>query len=384
MSDFIRPVTESELFWWKDRWWAEEQYMKLYPHLGITLAQVDANVTRVAQIFDEEWGKRNGVNGIHALLLMKGTMALEFLYGLGEDLQHVEGAEGLDSIIGRVRNPHEFERAFFELQVGAVLRRKGHSITFDPILPNHRRADVLAEKDAVKVFFELKKLRPSQTNRAVDSFVRELSFVISQLTGPKGLLENCHYQIHLGPELLTCLGNGDDLDNAVIEGTLNTLTKEIHERVNAGQFSFEIQNVGLFSFDRNKGIVDSAIIHPGGDASLELKRIIHSYLKDAHSQLHPEHPGIIIIQTPSELDESLTERIVKGMFSAFGDRASHVSTLVFLPLMYALPGPWALFNAFAVHNPAARQPASQLEAFWAISQSFLERKVATPNDLGQR
>ena len=58
--------------------------------------------------------------------------------------------------------------------------------------------------------------------------------------------------------------------------------------------------------------------------------------------------------------------------------------LVFLPLMYSLPGPWALFNAFAVHNPVAPQPASQLDAFCAISQSFLERKVATPHDMGQR
>jgi hypothetical protein len=298
---------------------------------------------------------------------MKGTMALEFLYGLGEDLKHVAEAEGLESIIGRVRNPREFERALFELQVGAILRRKGHSITFDPPLPNGRRADILAEKDAVKVFFELKKLRPSQTDRAVDWFVRELSFLISQLTGPGGRLENCHYQIHLGPELLTCLGNGDDMDKAVIAGTINALKAEIDERVNAGELSFEIQNVGVFSFDPNKGIVDSTISHPRGGASPELKRIIHSYLKDAHSQLHPGHPGIIMIQTPSELDESLTERIVKGLFSSLGDRASHVSALIFLPLMYSLPGPWALFNAFAVHNPAAPQAASRLEAFCAIS-----------------
>lgn len=384
MSDFVREATESELFWWKNRWWAEEEYTRLYPHMGITLAQVDANVTRVAQVFNEDWGKKSGLNGIHYWLVMKGTMALEFLYGLGEDLRQVESAEGLESIIRRLRSPDEFERALFELQVGAVLRRKDHCITFDPLLPNGRRADILAEKDGVKVFFELKKLRPSQTDRAVDWFVRELSFLISQLTGPRGCLENCHYQIQLGPELLTCLGNGDDMDKAVIAGTINALKTEIHERVNAGELSFEIQNVGLFSFDPNKGIVDSAIIHPRGGASPELKRIIHSYLKDAYSQLHPEHAGIIMIQTPSELDESLTNRIVKGLFSALGDRASHVSALVFLPLMYSLPGPWALFNAFAVHNPAAPRAASQLDAFCAISQSFLERKVATPNDMGQQ
>lgn len=300
MSDFVRKATESQLFWWKDRWWAEEEYTRLYPHMGITLAQVDANVNRVAQVFNEEWGKKGGLASIHGFLLMKGTMALEFLYGLGEDLNHVAEAEGLESIIGRVRNPREFERALFELQVGAILRRKGHSITFDPLLPNGRRADILAEKDAVKVFFELKKLRRSQTDRAVDWFVRELSFLISQLTGPGGRLENCHYQIRLGPELLMCLGNGDDMDKAVIAGTINALKAEIDERVNAGEVSFEIQNVGVFSFDPNKGIVDSTLSHPRGGASPELKRIIHSYLKDAYSQLHPGRPGIIMIQTLKE------------------------------------------------------------------------------------
>lgn len=55
-----------------------------------------------------------------------------------------------------------------------------------------------------------------------------------------------------------------------------------------------------------------------------------------------------------------------------------------IPASVSKPGPWALFNAFAVHNPAAPRAASQLEAFCAISQSFLERKAATPNDMGQR
>jgi hypothetical protein len=88
--------------------------------MGITLAQVEANVNRVAQVFNEEWGKKNGLTSIHGFLLMKGTMALEFLYGLGEDLKHVAQAEGLESIIGRVRNPREFERALFEMQVEPI------------------------------------------------------------------------------------------------------------------------------------------------------------------------------------------------------------------------------------------------------------------------
>jgi len=101
-------------------------------------------------------------------------------------------------------------------------------------------------------------------------------------------------------------------------------------------------------------------------------------LKNAFAQLHPNYPGIVVVQTPSGLDESLTRTVIHGMLASFGEKASNVSAFVFLPVPYGIPTPWALFNAFVVHNPRASVQAAQLDAFSVISKTFLERKLATP------
>jgi hypothetical protein len=105
-------------------------------------------------------------------------------------------------------------------------------------------------------------------------------------------------------------------------------------------------------------------------------------LNDAKIQLHLDFPGIIVIQSPGDLDESLSRLIVTSMLSSMGPVARHVSAVIFLPVTYWLPVRWAMFNGFAVVNPKAAVQATELDAFRELSEQLLTDKVATPGRYG--
>ena len=118
------------------------------------------------------------------------------------------------------------------------------------------------------------------------------------------------------------------------------------------------------------------------DASSELRRVLRSHLNEAISQLHLDFPGIIVIQSPGDLEESLSRLIVTSMLSSMGSRAGHVSAVIFLPVTYWLPVRWAMFNGFAVVNTKATIQATELDAFRELSEHLLTDKVATPGRSG--
>src|SRR5260370_16423411 len=102
-----RELTDSELYWWRERWWATEEYTRLYEG-RITLEEVDAKIERVKDVFNEAWGKKTGLHRVHYWLWMKGTMALQFLLGLGADLETVAGCAGLRVVIPGFPNSNHF------------------------------------------------------------------------------------------------------------------------------------------------------------------------------------------------------------------------------------------------------------------------------------
>src|SRR5438270_13459913 len=120
---------DSQVHWWTERWWAKEEYTRLFEG-KIALEEVDAKIERVKDIFNEAWGKETGLHRVHWWLLMKGTMALGFLLGLGSDLESLDGCDGLREVIRGLRNSNEFESARFELALGAILAERGHRIVF--------------------------------------------------------------------------------------------------------------------------------------------------------------------------------------------------------------------------------------------------------------
>lgn len=377
----MRVLSEAELCWWKDRWWAEEEYLRICEHAKISIAEVDAKIERVARVFNESWGRKYGLHPVHYWLFMKGAMPLQFLFGLGSDLECVEKCDGLRGVIKSLREPSGFESTLFELQLGAILAKEGHRISFHPRLPNGHEADFVAEKGEQRVFFEVKKLRESQSRVAASDFSTRLNWVLMDLTRPpNGPLTDYYFTVELNPELLSSLGAGPEVDDHVINGMLATVKEDVVSRVRGGELSFDISGVGFFAFDPAKGVAGSSITFQQRGVGTELKRIIQSHLTRAVKQLHTEFPGIIIVQSASELDDPLTQRVVAGMLSSLGSKAAHVSAVMFLPLLHALPRQWALFNAFAVANPNATVNATKLGAFQDLAQGLLQHRVATPNE----
>src|SRR5262249_54273035 len=153
---------------------------------------------------------------------------------------------------------------------------------------------------------------------------------------------------------------------------------EALKRVKEGHLSFEIERVGTFVFDPTKGLKDSGVTSQFADSSFELRRILRSHLTEAVLQLHEDHPGVVIIQTSGELDESLSRVVVTGLLAGMGQTARHLSAVIFLPVTYWMPTQWAIFNAFSVLNPNAKVQAEELGAFKEFSKRLLTEKVATP------
>jgi hypothetical protein len=373
-----RELSPSELHWWGDRWWAKDEYTRLYEG-RTTLQEVDSKIDRVKEIFSEEWGKATGLHPVHWWLWMQGTMALDFLLGLGANLEEVSGCIGLREVIEGIRNPSDFESARFELALGAILAECGHNIIFRPSLPNGKEADLSACKDDQQVFLELKKLRQSQGQMAASEFSSQIMMAINDLTSPPdGPLLNYHFEVTLYPELLNSLGAGPEIDAHIINGAVEKIKKETQARVQRGELEFEIPRVGTFVFDRESGTKNSGVASSYGGAWSELKRILQSHVRDAVNQLHPKAPGIIVVQSEGELDEPLTELIVSSLLSSLGSKAQHVSASLFLPVTYSLPTRWAMFNAFSVINPKAVYPPENVQAFRDLSDVLLKHKVVTP------
>lgn len=156
--------------------------------------------------------------------------------------------------------------------------------------------------------------------------------------------------------------------------------QEAVKRVQEGNLSFEIERVGVFNFAPSTGTKNSSVTSAYADAGTELRRILRSHLTEAVVQLHKEHPGIVIIQSNGELDESLSRVIVTGMFAGMGVDSEHVSAVVFLPVTYWMPIPWAMFNPFIVYNPHARASMDTLDISKILFRHLLERKIAVPGD----
>lgn len=378
----MRSLNDKQIHWWRSRWWAEDQYVRAIEG-KISLADVDAKIGRVARIFDASWGGRTGFHPVHQWLLPQGLEPLQFLIGLGSDLETVDGSSGLNRLIRCLRQPREFESTLLELSLGAFFAASGHTIEFRPKLRNGKEADFSARKNSQFVFFEVKKMRESEAQAAASDFSSRLGFALTDLARPPdGPLAGFRYNVQLSPVLTTIFGAGRNVDGHLIDGLLTQVTQHVSQSVAQGDLSFEIENVGSFTFEHAKGLEGSAVRSYSMGASSELRRVLRSHLHEAISQLHSDFPGIIVIQSPGGLDESLSRLIVTSVLSGMGLGARHVSAVIFLPVTYWLPVRWAMFNGFAVVNTKAVVQATELDAFRELSQHLLTDKVATPSSFG--
>src|SRR5690348_8071774 len=111
--------------WCGDKWWHEEQYQRLL-NPRISLAEVDAAVQRVSEVFTSEWVQQAAPHPAWTFLLPKGTLPLSSLLALGFDLVATDGTPGLQSIVHDLRQTSQYVSTRLELSIAAALVRAGH------------------------------------------------------------------------------------------------------------------------------------------------------------------------------------------------------------------------------------------------------------------
>ena len=349
--------------WWESRWWREEEYARLYRE-RVPPERVDRAMFRLAEVYDEKWAEQTPRHPMYGWLSATGTGPLQALADFGQELLALDGSLRLPSVVHDLRQESHFESARLELQIAARLRVCGHSIEFRPALPNGRQSDFVARHSAEQVYFEIKCLRESELQRALQRLSWSISEAFLDLVrnSDHPALSGQTYEVNLDPWVTTVLGLGDTSDAALIESFKNKILAELRKRLEDSQpLSFAIPQLATVVIGQTSD-GSSSVNCPMAGSDVELKRVLR-LLSEAHEQLHPDHPGIIVMQSQAALDPQTAEMAVGGLVGEQGDRTRHVSAVLVFPVFCSLPQEWVLFRPFAVPNTAARTNCMHLKAF---------------------
>lgn len=372
------PLTDEEIEWWKGRWWAEEEYSRTYRD-RISVDEVDKSMRHLARVFNAPWARRVGIHPVHWALLGRGLLQFHFMVSMGRELALLNGSIRFRELTESLRSPTEFDSASVELAIAATLRAHCYEIEFHPPLPSGKSADLLATRGSEKVYFEIKKLRESQVQIAIDHFSRELMRLLLAATDDHaGPLSGFRFDVRTGFELIEALRICWS-DTQTVLNLAERAVIEAGHRVAAGVLSFDIFPIGHFSFFRGD-LQGSGISAERISTEEELQRVLRKRLPEAINQLHEQHPGIVVFHASGALDSGVAKPVIGELLRRPDSSAAHVSAIFFLPVIYPLPGPWSLFRAFSVKNDTASTPPDQLVAFDILSRELLQDLDAPTKD----
>jgi hypothetical protein len=360
-------------YWAKDKWWLTEEYSRVWTYHGTTQEDVEDRINRVIEVFSPEWQQCTPPHPVLYNLLPQGLLPFQFLFNLGGNLRTVAKCLRIKHVIEDLRLPDNFESALLELGLAAHLKDKGHKIEFRPPLDTGKESDFSATYSEQKVFFEIKRMQPSNCQQAMDALGREVGFVASDIEFNFPHLAGKWFRIELDPYVADLMSGEPDADRPTIRSIVNDIRREVVSRAETHQ-AFEIPLLAKVTVVTER--TESGVNWPMASCQEELKRFLRAHLQKAITQLHSDYPGVIVAQTPGLLDEDLTTRIIVGWLKE--SSATHVSSVVFLPVYNSMPMTWALFKPFAVVNEQAKFPAHDLQAFRDLAP-LIRNEVAIPN-----
>lgn len=366
--------------WWREKWWMNDEYARLYAE-RISPQEVDRVIAYVVNIFDARWQREAAPHPVFLHLLAQGTLPLQFLYGLGKDIETVGGCLRVGHVFNDLRHPVAYGSALLELQTAATLKRAGHDIEFRPSLPNGKESDFAAASRGQDVYFEIKRMKETQSQQAMSNLALRVHFAFEELvrdSSHPAFSGKC-FHVELDPGLTDLLGTGSEADPAIIGSVVQRIVQETLARVERDQqVEFYIHSLASVSITPQKE-ARSATNFPTPTTHSELKRFLRGHFLEAIEQLHPEHAGIVVVQTPAHLEQGITTSVVDGLLTSIGQRAVHVSAVVFFPTYNSMPSIWALFRPFAVTNSRAKFPPDSLKAFQDL-QPMLQVNVSVPSE----
>ena len=350
-------------------WWRKDQYRRILPP-GLPTDLVDAAMNRAYEVFDPEWRQDNLSHPAIAAITLPGTLSFHFMFEVGIDLLSVDKCLRYGRVLKTLRKSREYFAARTELAVAAALRRKGHEIEFQPPLPNKKRADLIAESHGQTVYIEIKKLLQSDTRWLLDHLSFALLFATGEIfrTEPYSNFQGLGYEIRITETVFDILGGDKAANEVAVSRIVSGVVEEAKNRLIRGEPPFCFP-AGECVHLRLASGVPSSVSEPPLSPQHELRRSLAQHFESPGAQLHPDHPGLLIIESSSILEPSATRSQVEPVLCALGDEASQLSAAIFIPVYTSPPVRWGLFRAFPVLNPKARFPAHELRPFQVLAES---------------
>jgi len=350
-----------------DGWWRKDQYRRILPP-DLPTDLVDAAINRAYEVFNPEWRQGNPSHPAIAAITLPGTLSFHFMFELGIDLLSIDKCLRYGRVTKSLRKPREYLAARTELAVAATLRRKGHEIEFQPLLPNKRRADLVTESQGQTVYIEIKKLLQSETRWLLN----RLSFALLLATGeilraePYSNFQSLGYEIRISETVFDILGGDKVAKEVAISRIVSGAVEEAKSRLVRGEPPFCFPAGECVHLRIGSGI-QSSVSEPPLNPQDELLRSLARHFESPGAQLHPNHAGLLIIESSSILEPSATRSEVEPLLCALGDKASQISAAIFIPVYTSPPVRYGLFRAFPVLNPKARFPARELRPFQVLA-----------------
>jgi hypothetical protein len=349
--------------WQADRWWRDEEYVQSY-QLAVSPKFVDECVSAVLRVFNKKWVLSNLPHPAFFEVFSRGIMPLNAAIALGRNLLLVRNLPGFNHLARALRDPGNYESAKLELALAALYCDSGYEIALHPTTQKSKKADLLTRCACQEVLFEAKIVRESDESLALRAFTTHLATSLNRLLrSGSGEMQNMHYQVRLDDQIAKSYAKRMATEPRLFAELVSQTSASIQHYLDRNTAHFVIPRIGDFIVAPKEAIPDSRIIGPPIDSHHELGRLLGSRLRGAIRQLDHDRAGIVVFRTAGILEELPSNTIVEAFLREEGQRAAHVSAIIFLPVFYWLPTRWSPFNGFAVVNPFGRFPASSLHAF---------------------
>jgi hypothetical protein len=194
--------------------------------------------------------------------------------------------------------------------------------------------------------------------------ILSLSDLVPASNDPAG--NGCRVDIDLDEAVTERLGKRATREHVVNE-VIRELLPQINEKVVAGQScEFLVPSIAKIRIGAGQHGVRYRL--PKNEAQRILRTV-----KEAPPQLHPEHPGIIVVQS----GEVLRQEDVRHIGQALADNdAAHLAAVAVFPAYFGLPEPFCLFSPFYILNRKSAYNAGQLKPFNDLLQAFSKVPVS--------
>lgn len=234
--------------------------------------------------------KNDNENLLLFWLVTDNPAAISLFQEIEENLELLQPEDSIQKFKTKLKlwNTIPFESAIAELEFAAEYKRKGYWIELEPILPNGEKADFCASKDSVKIYFEVKCIfweHSLEENAIMD----ELSDRLGRMDEP----------FVIGIEIKKSFRRNQ---TAKVARYIRKKLKQFEQVSASPPFSFVYPECGepIIEIDVTKHL-------PKGEKGFILGGVfggglkgnwndLRSKISSGISQLHPDYPGVIVIQ----------------------------------------------------------------------------------------